>query len=76
MEKTEIKKQVAKNIKEYRKAKGMNQTKIAELLNTKQTIYSRYETAKLELDYEKIIAICEILEITPNDIFEYCFKDK
>lgn len=76
MEKTEIKNQVAKNIKYYRKTKGINQTKIAEMLNTKQTVYSRYETGKLELDYEKIIAICEILEITPNEIFEDCLKNK
>lgn len=76
MEKFDIKKTVANNLKQARLAKGYNQEKVAEMLNTKQTIYSRYETAKLELDYDKIIKICKILEITPNDIFDNCFMDK
>lgn len=76
MEKFDIKKTVANNLKQARLAKGYNQEKVAEMLNTKQTIYSRYETGKLELDYDKIIKICKILEITPNDLFENCYKDK
>ncbi len=76
MEKFDIKKTVANNLKQARLAKGYNQEKVAEMLNTKQTIYSRYETGKLELDYDKIIKICKILEITPNDIFDNCFMDK
>ena len=76
MEKFDIKKTVANNLKQARLAKGYNQEKVAEMLNTKQTIYSRYETEKLELDYDKIIKICKILEITPNDIFDNCFMDK
>ena len=69
----QIKKQVGKNLKEARETKGLTQEKIATILQTKQTIYSRYETARTELDYEKIIKICILLEITPNDLFENCF---
>ncbi len=76
MKAIDIKKEVSKNLKMARKNKRMSQEEVANMLNTKQTIYSRYETGKLELDYDKIIKICKILEITPNDIFENCFMDK
>lgn len=32
--------------------------------------YSEYETGKIELDYEKIVFLCNRLDITPNDLFE------
>lgn len=76
MKAIDIKKEVSKNLKMARKNKRMSQEEVANMLNTKQTIYSRYETGKLELDYDKIIKICKILEITPNDIFDNCFMDK
>ena len=71
----DIKKEVSKNLKQARKNKEMSQEQVAKLMDTRQTIYSRYETGKLELDYYKIIKICNILEITPNELFENCYKD-
>lgn len=69
----QIRRQIGKNLKEARENKGLTQEKIATILQTKQTIYSRYETARTELDYEKIIKICILLDITPNELFENCY---
>ena len=65
-----IKEVVSNNLKQARKQAGLTQDYIAQKLNTKQTIYSRYERGKLELDYTKIEQVCKILDITPNELFQ------
>ena len=65
----DIKKIVGENLKNARKAKGLTQKELAKELNKYQSDYSEYETGKIELDYEKIIYLCNRLDITPNDLF-------
>lgn len=65
----DINKIVGENLREARKAKGLTQKQIAEKLHKYQPDYSEYESGKIELDYEKIITLCNILDITPNDLF-------
>lgn len=60
---------VGKNLKAARTAKGLTQKELAEELNKYQSDYSEYETGKVQLDYEKIIFLCDRLDITPNDLF-------
>lgn len=69
----EIRKLVGKNLKDARKALGITQKQIANELNKYQSDYSEYETGNIELDYEKIVYLCNRFEITPNDLFG--FKD-
>ena len=64
-----IAKIVGENLKSARKAKGISQKQIANELGKYQSDYSDYETGKIQLDYEKIIYLCERLDITPNDLF-------
>ena len=66
-----IAKKVGENLKIARKAKGLTQAELAARLNKYQPDYSEYETGRIELDYEKIIALCEILDITPNELFGF-----
>ncbi len=66
----EIKNIVGQNIKNLRKARNITQEQIAQKWNMLQTQYSRYERGVFELDYEKVISLCKILNVTPNDIFE------
>ena len=54
-----------------RKAKGLTQKEVAKLLNKFQPDYSEYESGKIELDYYKIVFLCELLDITPNDLFGF-----
>ena len=67
-----ISQQVGKNIKEARKFKGITQKEIASVLCMTQQQYSRFETGIYELNYYQILAICEILDILPNDVFDNC----
>ncbi len=65
----DIKKIVGENLKIARKAKGLTQKELAKELNKYQSDYSEYETGKIELDYEKIVYLCNRLDISPNDLF-------
>ncbi|MBQ9370344.1 MAG: helix-turn-helix transcriptional regulator [Clostridia bacterium] len=65
----EIAKIVGENLRAARKAKGLTQKEIAEMLGKYQPDYSEYETGKIELDYAKIVFLCEKLDITPSDLF-------
>ena len=66
----DIAKIVGENLKLARKSKGLTQSQIAKELNKYQSDYSEYETGKIQLDYEKIIYLCERLDITPNELFD------
>lgn len=63
---------VGENLKLARKAKGLTQTQVAQSLNKYQSDYSDYERGVVQLDYEKIVTLCKMLDITPNDLFAFC----
>ena len=65
----DLAKKVGRNIKDARKFAGLTQSQMAQKLCMTQQQYSRFENGVFELNYEQILAICEILAITPNDIF-------
>ena len=67
----EIAKQVGNNIKEARKLKGLTQSDVAKLFRMTQQQYSRFENGVFELNYEQIVKICKLLDITPNEIFDF-----
>ena len=71
----DIKGIVGENLKAARLARGMTQKEVAALLNKYQPDYSQYESGKIELDYEKIVFLCNLFDITPNDLF-YGIFDK
>ena len=65
-----ISKLVGENIKIARKQKGLTQSQVAAILLMTQQQYSRFENGVFELNYQQIVQICEILETTPNELFE------
>ena len=65
----DVKSIVGENLKAARIAKGMTQREVARLLNKYQPDYSQYESGKIELDYDKIVFLCKLFDITPNDLF-------
>jgi len=67
----DIKKFVGENLKLARQSKGISQTALAKEMNKYQSDYSDYERGKIELDYEKIVFLCNRLDITPNDLFGF-----
>lgn len=67
----DITKKVGDNIKRARKLKNLTQKEMAEKLNMTQQQYSRFENGVFELNYSQLIVVCKILDITPNEIFEF-----
>ena len=52
-----------------RKAKGYTQKAVAAQMYMTQQQYSRFENGVFELNYEQILRLCELLDITPNELF-------
>ena len=67
----EIAKEVGNNIKEARKIKGYTQKQMSQMLFMTQQQYSRFENGVYELNYEQILKICKLLDVSPNEIFGY-----
>ena len=66
-----IAKIVGNNIKNARKLKGLTQAQVAKVFNMVQQQYSRFENGVFELNYSQIIAICKLLDISPNELFNF-----
>ena len=66
----DIAKQVGQNIKDARKLKNLTQKEVANYLHMTQQQYSRFENGVFELNYSQILQICDLLDITPNEVFE------
>ena len=71
MDENNIAKMVGENLKTARKSAGLTQKQVADALNKYQPDYSEYETGIIELDYQKIVFLCKLLDITPNDLFGF-----
>ena len=56
--------QVGKRLKECRKAKGLTQLVVSMKLGIPQQHYSLYEQGKIEMDYERLLFICNLYETT------------
>jgi len=65
----DISKKVGKNLKEARKFKGLTQSEVAKLMNMTQQQYSRFENGVFELNYGQILTLCDLYDITPNELF-------
>lgn len=65
-----LSKKVGENMKQARKDKGFTQKQIGEILHMTQQQYSRFENGVFELNYDQILKICKLYDITPNDLFQ------
>ena len=65
----ETAKKIGNNLKEARKFKAYTQKDVAKLLKMTQQQYSRFENGVFELNYDQILFLCELYEITPNELF-------
>lgn len=76
MKENNIRKIIGNNLKDARLAKNMTQQEVASILSKYQSDYSNYESGKIELDYEKIVFLCNLFDIEPNDLFDGVFNNK
>lgn len=69
--KMDLAKEVGERIKQARKFKGLTQKEVATCFRMTQQQYSRFENGIFELNYEQIVEICKLLDMTPNEIFDF-----
>ena len=59
------------NIAYYRKAKGLSQSQLAELVNISRTHMSRIETADCAVSLDFVFDICQTLCVKPTQLFDF-----
>ena len=57
---------VSKRIVEARKVAGYTQQQVADILKIHIRQWQKYEYAKIQLDYDKIIAVCKLFEVSAD----------
>lgn len=62
-----------KNLTDYRKRKGLSQEQLAFQIGVSRQAVSKWETGLSQPELTNIEKICEVLEITPNDLMGYDF---
>jgi DNA-binding XRE family transcriptional regulator len=61
-----LKIQVGIRLKESRLIKNMTQEQVAKKLNMTQQQYSRFENGKFELNYEQLVFLCKLYDISAD----------
>ncbi len=62
---------VYQRIRDLREDKNLSQTQIANLLNTSQTVYSRYERNERDLPIDYLITLCEFYNVSADYILGF-----
>lgn len=57
---------VSKRIAEARKNAKYTQQQVANILNIHLSQWQKYEYAKIQLDYDKMITICKLFEVSAD----------
>lgn len=65
----ELAKIVGENLKAARRSKGLTQKEVAQTMLMTQQQYSRFENGVYELNYGQIRRLCELPDVTPNDLY-------
>lgn len=59
------------NIVYYRKRKKLTQLQLAELIDVDRSHISALELGKVGISLDVIFKMCEVLEITPKELFDF-----
>ena len=59
---------IGEKLFELRKDKNMTQDYVAEKLNVSRQSVSKWETNQSTPDFDKIVPLCELYEISPNEL--------
>lgn len=64
----DLKVQVGQKLKECRKAKGLTQKQVGEHLGIVLQQYQTYESGRYELDYQKLVSLCLLFDVSADYI--------
>ena len=72
---------IGKKLLELRKKKGLSQEEVADILSVTRQTVSKWETLESKPDFDKIISICNLYGITPDELIledkkENCSKEQ
>ena len=67
----ELKKYIGEKIKLYRTSRGMNQERLAELLDTTKQTVSRYEKGQRGTDQDLLFKLSSIFNVSVDDFFPH-----
>ena len=59
------------NVVYYRKEKRLTQLKLAELVDIDRSHISAIELGNVGVSFDVIFKLCEVLEITPKQLFDF-----
>ena len=59
------------NVVYYRKKKRLSQTQLAELVDIHRTYVSSIELGKVSVSFDVLFKLAEVLDVTPNRLFEF-----
>lgn len=65
----ELKKQIGERLAQARKQAGYTQKQVGEKLNILQQAYARFESGVFELNYDQIVTLCQLFEISADYLF-------
>lgn len=63
--------QLGLNIAYFRKQRGLSQLQLAEKIDISRTHMSRIEIADCAVSLDVVFAICDALEISPEQLFDF-----
>ena len=63
--------QLGLNIAYFRKQRGLSQIQLAEMVDISRTHMSRIEIADCAVSLDVVFAICDALEISPGQLFDF-----
>ncbi|MBQ8885703.1 MAG: helix-turn-helix transcriptional regulator [Clostridia bacterium] len=63
--------EVGKRLRQARKESGYTQEEVAKKMGILQPAYARYETGKIQLNYDQIKFLCDLFSCTPDYLFGY-----
>lgn len=59
------------NVVYYRKRKKITQLQLAELVDCDRSHISAIELGKVGVSFDVIFKLCEVLDITPKELFDF-----
>lgn len=59
------------NVAYYRKARSLSQDQLAELVDISRTHMSRIETAECAVSLDVVFNLCDALQVTPAQLFDF-----
>lgn len=61
---------IGENLKKFRKESGLSQQQVAEILKIDQSNVSRWESDISRPDYENLVELAKLYEVTVGDILD------